>query len=197
VLTNHFAITLPDVLHHFVVTDIEDKAVAEKNGKVDQATGNTEDDDTKLPPSGKQRLMMTKLIDSTDALKQKKHLYATDKMRHIVSWITPEDLFTVATVNAGDTVAQATYTAREAGPRKQLTAVLEDLKLQYKGQIHVSDLVAAATGDKTQFSVELSDTRTIAIDQVLNMIITKATMASSIDLFRFGSNKIFMEDDKK
>jgi hypothetical protein len=193
VLTNHFTIELLDILHHFVVSGLEDEAVADKGttgGKVDQATGDTDDDETKLPPSGKQRLVMTTIIDSTDALKQKKHLYATDKMRHIVSWNTPEDLFQLAAVNAGDTVAQATYTSREAVPRKQLAAVVKDLKLQYKGRIHVSDLVAAATGEKAQFSVELSDTRTITVDQALNMIITKATMASSMDLFRVASNKI-------
>lgn len=203
VLTNRFTMKLPDVLHHYIAVGMEDATVqsfSDKKGKapqVETAADGTDDDVVKLPSSGQQRVMMAHLINSIDALKFQKHIFTTDKMRHVITWIDPYTLFSVENVDVGDLLGDTTYIVRKANPSKQLDEISKNLKLVYKGKIYVQQLTHAAQGLTAQCSVELSSDRTIAIDQALNMIITKVTLASSPELFRVGANRIYSELDKK
>ena len=202
VLTNHFTMELPEILHHYIATGMEDIADdPEKDsttgGKDEQVDNGMEDDELKLPPSGKQRLMMAKLLDANVNLRTKKHLYATDRLRHVVSWTDPKDLFELNSVSVGDILANTDHIVRNAVPSKNLDAIVKNLKLKYKGEIHIKDLIAASNGTKAMFSVDLSSSRTIAFDHALNMIITKATLASSQSLYRIGSNKVYTEEGKE
>lgn len=196
VLTNHFSIKLPDTLYHYMVEGMEDDA----RDKTFEAGGTDHDPDElkkKLPSGATQRLMMEKVIDADENLKLKKTLYASDRMRQIVSWIKPADFFERDPVAVGTTLVEAVYTVRRAVPEKNLDAETKTLRLQYKGEIRVRDLLDASHGTRAYFSIERESANTVKIEQALNMIIMKATLASSPDLFRVGSNKIFTEDGKQ
>ena len=179
----------------------QDEAVAEESptDSTAEPTGETQphEENTKLPPAAKQRLMMESLINSNELLRSQKHLYASDAMRQIVSWTKPTTLFHANSVPVDKIVAECEYTVRPAIPSKNLDAIVKTLKLQYKGEIPVRDLTEAAHGVLPQFTIDLQRAQTIAIDRALNMIITKATMASDPDLFRVGSKKIFTEAGKQ
>jgi hypothetical protein len=141
---------LPDILHHYVVVGTEDAAAqstSDQKGKAPQlesAAGGTNEDVAKLLSKGKQRVMMAQLIDSIDALKRQKHLYATGKMKHVVSWTDPATMFGLDNVEAGEVLGETTYIVRNAVPSKQLEAIMKNLKLVYKEKIDVQELTAAA-----------------------------------------------------
>lgn len=109
--------------------------------------------------------------------------YATDYMRHIVSWKNLQELFdTTQHSVAGDEMAAETISVQRRNVEERV-----DLRIIYEGIIPVSRNVED----------ELDSSGNITVSHAINLIISKATMASNHPVFREGENQFFVKSQQE
>ncbi|KAF2689142.1 hypothetical protein K458DRAFT_383801 [Lentithecium fluviatile CBS 122367] len=106
----------------------------------------------KLPLGSKQHSIIAKMVSVNRFLNMKKHSYATDHMRQIVSRKDPTILFDLNQVHTDGVVATEDVVIREAyGANPEIT---KTLTVEYKGEVLLRDAISACDGRLAAFNLE-------------------------------------------
>ena len=137
---------------------------------------------------------MRKMTRKCRVLREKKMDYATDHLRHMVSWKSPGEFFGFSRYSTGDFVEETINLKTENGTERKN---VRKVRLIYLGHILIGGRVLNSDGQSSKLLIEHgSDTNgeKITLDDAVNLVITKNMLSSNHRVFRDEGTTFFLEE---
>lgn len=182
ILTNHFAIELPDTLYQYSI-----------EGLVTDA----QNDDGYSPAAAKRRELADLAVAHSTFLGSRAGTFATDSLGKIVAWfpVPKSSQNSGADIQEDEVVENITFPLRQR-PGAQ-TISTQTVELKYVGRILVPKFTRACAGDIASLPLDLHGTSTttgvstIDVVQAINIIIGHGARTPLVRTYQMGSNRFF------